>query len=613
MKHTMLTCIVLCLFTLPLHVQPAASQSNADAVYESMEHTWELLNDGSTVYIYRHTLKYLSYYAFNRAYGESFIIYDPNWQKLDVTRSITTMADGKKVESPFNAYNEVLPGWAAASAPYLHLREMVVTHAGLEVGATVDFEYSISTRKGFMPGLSGQVIFGSRSPITSLTVNVIVPSGTTLRHGVLRADMRPEINRQAGKDVYTWKARDLPLYEVEASQPPMDDVLPVLYFSTASYTDIARHVLSDTRLLEATPAMNALAEKWTENITAPRERAAALRRWVADNVARMSGPLHAIGYRPAAAASTFEKRVGSDLDRAVLLAALCRAVKLDADVALASHNYHENLSAPQLFPHALVECRHADFPGGVLLLDAAVPMSGPFSFSPELVYVPLSSRGAAPKRLSMEIPGTRVGVTSVLILKDDLTVAGKSMVEMHGGKSHALDTAGMRTLVNRALATAGQGMKVTPGELRVTSDYASSCEADLSGTAPLKQSAGYIRFIVPVAPGGVSDISYIPSDVRRATPVQLPLPIAEECRLTLHLPSNLAAVGGEGRIEFRNAVGSISSVIRSDAHDVEVTRSIVIDRDRIEVEHFPDLKALLDAWRDPSHRTILLRVKEGGR
>jgi hypothetical protein len=609
MKRTAIAIAALTAFTLLVYSRPVLAQDNADAEYLSMEHSYELLKDGSTIYTYSHSLKYHTNYAFTRAYGESFIIYDPAWQKLTVTKSETTMRDGKKVSSPFNAYNEVLPGYAANAAPYLHLREMVVTHAGLEAGCTVDYSYTVATKKGFLPGLSGKVLFGARSPIRSLTVNVIVPSGTQLRHAVLRTDTAPEKRSESGKDVYTWKAANLPLLEVEASQPSMDEMLPVLHFSSASFTDVIRHIRSDDKLTQASAAMSALAAKQTEKTTTPREKALALRSWVADNVARMGGGLADIGARPLNAATTFDKRVGSDLDRAVLLTALCRAVKLDADVVLGSTDAFVAVPSVQALPHASVLVRDASMPGGMMLLDALRAPAGPAASGAGLTaYLPISAKGGEPVLMSRAATETRVSITSDWTLDKDMKVQGRSLVEAAGLRSHAFDPTGMQNAVKKALAAAGQGMTVTPSEVTTGADFMTSCDAEVSGKAALSAVNGIIRFAVPATPGGITDFHYIPADPKRSTHVQLPAAMTEECRMTLHLPKGVTLLGGGGNIDVQNTVGTVLSVIKGDSHDVEITRRITFNTDRVAPAQFEDLKALLRAWRDPKHTTLMLRV-----
>lgn len=609
MKRTAIAIAALTAFALIVNARSVLAQDNADAEYLSMEHSYELLKDGSTVYTYSHSLKYHTNYAFTRAYGESFIIYDPSWQKLTVTKSETTMRDGKKVSSPFNAYNEVLPGYAANAAPYLHLREMVVTHAGLEAGCTVDFSYMITTKAGFHPGLSGKILFGARSPINALTVNVIVPAGTQLTHAVLRTDSAPQKRSEAGKDIYTWNVARLPLCDVEAFQPPMDEVVPVLHFSTASFADWSRHIVSDGDLLRTTAAMSALAVKQTEKTATASERALALRSWVADNVARMSAPLADIGARPLTAATTFDKRVGSDLDRAVLLAALCRVVKLDADIVLASTDAFVAVPSVQALPRVLVLVRDASMPKGMLLLDPLRVPAGPAASMAGLTaYVPISAKGGEPVLISRAATETRVSITSDWTLDKDMKVQGRSLVEAAGLRSHAFDPAGMQNAVKKALASAAQGLTVTPSEAKSSPDFTTSCDAEVSGKTALSAVNGIMRFAVPAAPGGITDFGYIPADPKRSTPVQLPAAMTEECRMTLHLPKGVTLLGGGGNIELQNTVGTVSSVIKGDSHDIEITRRITFSTDRVAPAQFDDLKALLRAWRDPKHTTLLLRV-----
>ena len=132
---------------------------NTDAVYKSQTKIFQLNEDGSIMYQYKHQLKYLTHYAFNRLHGESFIVYNPDYQGLKINKSETTMKDGKKVSSPENAYNEVLPRFAKGAPAYNHLREMVVTHTGLEVGATVDFDYELHTKGGYYDFISENIKF----------------------------------------------------------------------------------------------------------------------------------------------------------------------------------------------------------------------------------------------------------------------------------------------------------------------------------------------------------------------------------------------------------------------------------------------------------------------
>ena len=99
-----------------------AQEAKSDAVYKEQTKEFTLNGDGSISYHYSHKLLINTYFAFHNLYGEDFIVYDPAFQKLKINRSVTTMADGKQVPSPENAYNELLPGFATNVPAWNRLR-----------------------------------------------------------------------------------------------------------------------------------------------------------------------------------------------------------------------------------------------------------------------------------------------------------------------------------------------------------------------------------------------------------------------------------------------------------------------------------------------------------
>jgi hypothetical protein len=124
-----------------------AQDANYDAVYNKLSKTYTLNPDGSIEYSYSKELKLQTYRAFHNLYGETFIVYNPEYQELKINKVQTIMADGKKVNAPSNAFNEVLPGFAAGAPAFNGLREMVVTHPGTERNAVLLIDYTILTKK----------------------------------------------------------------------------------------------------------------------------------------------------------------------------------------------------------------------------------------------------------------------------------------------------------------------------------------------------------------------------------------------------------------------------------------------------------------------------------
>ena len=122
----------------------AAVAQNSDATLNSVTETYTLNSDGSIDYDYFKSLTYNTQFAFNSLFGETFIVYNPEFQTLKINECYTIQSDGTRIDAPANAFNEVLPSAAANSSAYNGLREMVVTHTGLETGATA----SILQHKG---------------------------------------------------------------------------------------------------------------------------------------------------------------------------------------------------------------------------------------------------------------------------------------------------------------------------------------------------------------------------------------------------------------------------------------------------------------------------------
>ena len=220
-------CVVLSLlFTVTLTALP-----QDDARYLEKEITFTLHPDGSWQREYHHKVKLETYYAVSRLMGETFIEYNPRYQELKVLKSETTMKDGKKVPAPPNALNQVLPRRAHYFPHYSHLREMVVTHTGLERGAVIELHYLIKTKPGFMPYFSAREFIRDRLPINRLVIKISVPTGKKLKYKVFHTEIEPGIEEGSSRTLYTFTVKNLESYLEEPLNRRMNR--PVIVVSTA--------------------------------------------------------------------------------------------------------------------------------------------------------------------------------------------------------------------------------------------------------------------------------------------------------------------------------------------------------------------------------------------
>ncbi len=84
--------------------------------------------------------------------GDPRLSFDGARQELEVHASRTYLKDGSTVDTPDNGYNEVTPRRVALSGSHLNIREMVVTHVGIERGVSILLDYSVTdTAPGALP------------------------------------------------------------------------------------------------------------------------------------------------------------------------------------------------------------------------------------------------------------------------------------------------------------------------------------------------------------------------------------------------------------------------------------------------------------------------------
>ena len=137
---------------LSLLAMTVTSFAASEAEYGKVSKAWTLHADGSQEYRSSMELTLFTHTAMNSTYGESFIVYNPDFQTLKIHSSYTRQKDGTIVKTPDNAFVEVLPRFAADAPAYNQLKEMVVVHTGLELGATIYLDYSIITKTGLLSG-----------------------------------------------------------------------------------------------------------------------------------------------------------------------------------------------------------------------------------------------------------------------------------------------------------------------------------------------------------------------------------------------------------------------------------------------------------------------------
>lgn len=329
---------------LLLAVLPAKAASEAE--FRKLSKTYTLRADGSQEVRVQKELTLFTHAAMNSLYGETFIVYDPNFQKLEIHESYTRQKDGTVIKTPTNALVEVLPSAAANAPAYNRLKEMVVVHTGLELGATIVLDYSIVSKAGYLPELDVCCPVKELSPIKEYTFRLNVPAGKAVHYELLNASAKPAITQGSGMKTFTWTLKDvkprpyaypsargamgqvqavssgmMPVF-IASTWPRYDEALKSLkaQFQPGSHSIIEAKVTELTRGIEGNPQAirNAIAGYMTELY----------------QLGRCGVSLQEAGYRLRPASEVIRSAYGTQAELVNLDVTLQQAAGLEAEVAV---------------------------------------------------------------------------------------------------------------------------------------------------------------------------------------------------------------------------------------------------------------------------------------
>ncbi|MHC4601377.1 MAG: DUF3857 domain-containing protein, partial [Planctomycetota bacterium] len=149
-------------------------------------------------------------------------------QKVDVHAARTFMRDGRTIDAPGYAFNEIVP-FALDRAPDLgDVRDLVVSLVGTEVGGVSLLEYTVADVEPWRAFFWGEVHVGGPFPLLDKTVTLRVPENTPLAYAGRNFDAPPDKRSDGGYDVYVWKATDLPAWDPEDSLAGADRFRPAI-------------------------------------------------------------------------------------------------------------------------------------------------------------------------------------------------------------------------------------------------------------------------------------------------------------------------------------------------------------------------------------------------
>ncbi len=589
-----------------------AQEENADAVFLKITKEYRLNEDGSTEFSYSKQLKLLTYYSFHRLYGETFIVYNPDFQKLEINKSFTTMADGKVIKSPDNAFNKVLPRFAANIPAYNKLREMIVTHTGLERNAVINLDYTIKNSKEFLPALMGDEILEESSPVKEMIIKVKIPKNHELHYKTFNISTVPVITSENNMQVFTWVFKNL-LARSKESHKEYDNLsAPRLEFSSAIdlhrvydwfvnqpafYYKVGKQMAEtvDTIVAEEKDQMKIILE---------------LQKLVVNNLKYYHTPLVYTGYRCHTAGETWKSNGGTQLEKSILLTALLRQANINASpvVVIPSKFYEKEIGNLLMFDKFLVQVNPKK--SGQLYLSATHIDNQNLKFNLSgntillLDYAIESLKTYEEKRSKNEIY-----FGCGYVIQNPEKLVGTTEIKLSGNLNPYLqffkDSANAKNYLTNGISS----KDIKSFQINKLNEYKSEIHYDIEKEDPFEKQDNYLFWNLPVVKNGINSWHINLLTKKRISPLEIPSTIKETYNYTIVLPENMELVNPEANIEIKNEIGNITIKVQKTNDEILIKRSIYLPEKIIDVNNYKAFKEIMNLWENKKYKEIVFKIK----
>lgn len=540
----------------------------SEAEYKKLAKTWTLNADGSQKFRYKMELTLFTHTAMNGTYGESFIVYNPQYQELKINSSYTKQKDGTIIKTPDNAFVEVLPRNAADAPAYNHLKEMVVVHTGLELGATIYLDYTVTSKPGYLPEVDIFEELLQSSPVKEYTLTIVIPEAKELAYTLTNNPAKASVKRSGGTCTTSWTLRNLPA----SSRAPFVYVkngdVPFLAATTYASEGEALATLLKQFNPSGDPQLTTLAESLTEGEKKDEDKLEAILEYTTNHIANNGLTLDQTGYRLRPADAVISTAYGTEVEKANLLAGLLDGAGFKAEPMATYQAYADKGLALKAVDQLFVSC----MVNGELYL-----------FSTSSTHRPQTVNFDRTPLFSLQ-----TGKPVAIAVPQDYQIKSDIAVRFKDGK--------VTTSTKESV-----GKELMP--------YFTTGNSENEQTAPLKVENGYATISLPDAEYGFSHLPYGYLNSQRKENLLIPRPVNEVYTYTIECPENMELRTPETDKTIRNAAGSLTISVKKNGRTATVTRSLELNKQLYTPAEYKDLRQLLTEWSDVNGKTLLFSVR----
>ena len=519
----------------------------ADGTYKKIIDEYTLTTDGGITQKVTKVLRHNTHHSFFTLFGETFVVYNPEYQKIKIDTSYTVQKDGTIIKTPENAFNYVLPSIAAKAPDYNKLTELVVTHTGLELGATSYLQYTVTTEPGVYNSLDIDEIIGvAGADIDKYQVIVNVPEGTDLRWSLTDSKVKPTV--KGGR--YTWTFIGVKSAKGEAETPYGYGGIPHLSVTTSkSLADNLMPLTIETRDLRRAP------REYMQGATDDLKRAEAIQKYIVNGLGTCKVQPFLTANSVRQCGRVMETAYGTEAEKALAMAKLMRAEGLNAQAVVAFPAAQEVKTIRNIAEY-MVLC------GGRLY---------------------------SVRTLGESLLKWRTSQYSIFDL------AGNE-IEMQPTDTEITLTGNVTLSATKAV----QDYKFDVTPLRGNGNT-------FSEESKVAENGGYITYTLPSpATGCVDRWSFIRLNKERTAAFAIPYKVNEKNEYTIAL-DGVNSVTKNVSKSIKNSVGSVNISIVNESGKIVIKRSIALNMDIIPAGKYKEFYEIMRLWNNPAYRKVVAK------
>lgn len=263
--------------------------------------------------------------------------YSEKMETLEVLAAYTLTADGQRRDVPADRIYTQESYSSASAAMYADRKVQVVVFPNLAPGTRVVYTTRRTQNQPYFPGYFGLwETFSVFTQYDDAQVTLSAPASLPMfvqQRGVQGSEA-PTIRDGVARWVWHYR-RDTPMQVQNWSAAPWEFSPTIMASTYRDWAQVARaYQLKGGQAAEVTPAIQALADQLTAGIADRREQAAALYRWVAQNIRYVAVYLGNGGLEPNPAQSILDNHYGDCKDHVVILEALLAARGIHSSAVL---------------------------------------------------------------------------------------------------------------------------------------------------------------------------------------------------------------------------------------------------------------------------------------